>query len=164
MDETVQAWQILSTYVPHRIRALGISNCKFDTLEMLYEAVDVKPTFVQVRFHPETQFEREMRSFCKEKGIGFQAHKVLKGNKEIIGSKLVGEVPDRVGVGRQVAFYLLVTGLENVCVVNRTKSEVPMKEDWDGVERLETWMQQEDNKASWDGMTRRFKLLIGEAS
>jgi diketogulonate reductase-like aldo/keto reductase len=78
--DTMRAWCMFESYVPNRIRALGVSNITFPALKQLFDAAKIKPTVVQVRFHPESDFEVLMRKFCSQRGIVFQAHKVLKGN------------------------------------------------------------------------------------
>ena len=50
-------------------RQLGVSNIKsMSQLERLWEEASVKPAVVQMRFHAKTNFEREMRAWCSEKG------------------------------------------------------------------------------------------------
>lgn len=161
-DNTLRAWKVLSGYVPRKIRALGISNVSLPVLVRLYDAVEVKPAFVQVRFHPETQFEVPMRKFCVEKGIRFQAHKVLKGNKELLADDVVGDVAENLGVSREVALYLCVVGLEGVSVVNGTKSAEHMKEDMNGWTRWNIWVKEIGNKQLWAECMVRFRQLIGD--
>ena len=70
----------------------------------LYETVDIKPSFVQVHFHPETHFEVPLRNFCREKGIAFQAHKVLKGKKEdLLRDELIVDLANILGVTNEVS-------------------------------------------------------------
>ena len=38
IDQTLQAWQLLETYVPHQIKALGISNVTLPVLREIYNA------------------------------------------------------------------------------------------------------------------------------
>src|ERR1700761_6176230 len=56
LDETIVAWKLLETYVPHNIRSLGISNTNYDTLRGLYQSVNIPPATVQNRFHAETGY------------------------------------------------------------------------------------------------------------
>lgn len=51
------------------VRQLGVSNIKsMDQLERLWEEAVVKPAVVQMRFHAKTNFEREMRAWCADRG------------------------------------------------------------------------------------------------
>lgn len=95
----------------------------------------MKPSLVRARFHPETQFEGPIRKFCSENGIKFQAHKILKGNKELLAGEVVGNVAKVVGVSREVALYLCIIRLGGLSVVNGTKSAERMEEDLEGWRR-----------------------------
>ena len=66
----MQAWRAMETAVQAGYaKQLGISNIKsMAQLERLWEAATVKPAVVQMRFHAKTNFEREMRAWCSEKG------------------------------------------------------------------------------------------------
>jgi hypothetical protein len=147
--ETLEAWEILSSYVPTKIRCLGISNISFSTLKRLYEEVDVKPSFVHVRFYPETRYENEMRSFCKEKGIAFQAYRVLKGNRQLLESEVIGKVSEEVGISKECTLLIAVSGL-GVSVLNGPKSVLHMKEDVKGWRKWGVWMKGEGNKGRWE--------------
>ncbi|KAJ9145392.1 NAD(P)H-dependent D-xylose reductase [Pleurostoma richardsiae] len=166
LQDTVQAWRVFEQYVPSRIRALGICNVPFAKLKQLYEAVDVKPAVVQARFHKETAFEPEVRRFCAEKRIVFQAHKVLKGsNAALLESELIGEAAAELGVSRQAALYLCVLHLPgSVRIVNGTKSAAHMKEDLDAVEVLRGWGVGDAKEVLWRQYMGRFQTLIEEGS
>ncbi|ROW01377.1 hypothetical protein VPNG_07614 [Cytospora leucostoma] len=162
-EDTLTAWRIMSTYVPHRVRALGVANIPYSLLTKLYDAVDIKPSYVQARFHPETNWEIHTRKFCASKGIIFQAHKVLKQKQDILQSKVIGDVAAALGVSRHVAMYLCVLGLgEFVRIVGGPKSEVHMKEDVEGLEKFERWLSERENRIIWDEYIGRFKAVIGE--
>lgn len=161
--DTVRAWRVFQSYIPHRIRALGISNITFPVLKQLHAAVETKPALVQVRFHPESEFEVSMRQFCVEKGIVFQAHKVLKGNQALLESDLLLDIASDVGVSREMALYLCVLGLPgSMRVVNGTKSEEHMREDLDSLRIFEQWRLNPDHQTSWDQKMIQFQNLIGD--
>ncbi|ROW00297.1 hypothetical protein VMCG_07254 [Cytospora schulzeri] len=162
-NDTLTAWRTMSTYVPHRIRALGVSNIPHSLLINLYDSVDVKPFYVQVRFHPETNWEIPMRRFCASKGIVFQAHKVLKQKQDMLASDFMGEVSSAVGISRHFSMYLCVLGLgEYMSIVGGPKSEVHMKENIEGLAKFERWLVQGQNRTVWDGYVAQFKTMIGE--
>lgn len=160
LSDTLRAWKVFESYVPHRIRALGISNVKLATLEEIYDTVDVKPSFVQLRFHPETQFEVGLRRFCVEKGIRFQAHKVIKGNPELLDSELLGEVTAEIGISRQNALYACILGLPGVQIVNGTKTAAHMSEDMTALETVAKWKREDEGL--WEDFMARFKGAIGD--
>jgi len=57
-----------------------------------YPAVEIKPKYIQGRFKEEIEYARLVRIFCRENGMVFQAHSVLKKNEKILESKLLSEV------------------------------------------------------------------------
>ncbi|KUI57840.1 NAD(P)H-dependent D-xylose reductase [Cytospora mali] len=161
--DTLTAWHTMSTYVPHRVRAIGISNIPHALLLDLYDAVDIKPSCVQVRFQPETNWEIPTRRFCATRGIIFQAHRVLKKKEDMLDSELIREVSAALRVSRHVAMYLCVLGLgEYMSILGGPKSEGHMKEDIEGLEQFEKWSVEEQNRTVWDGYMTRFKAMIGE--
>lgn len=64
-------------------------------------------------------------------------------------------------VSREIAPYLLVSGLEGVCVVNGTKSEAHMREDFDGVNNWKRWIDEnENNQRRWKEYMRSFRGMV----
>lgn len=102
---------MFETYVPHRIRRLGVSNFALPQLTQVYEAATVKPALVQNRFHRPTSFDADVRAFCADKGLTYQAFWMLAHNPEIMASELVSAVAARLAVEKELAFYLLILGL-----------------------------------------------------
>jgi len=149
-EDTVRAWKVFESYVPARIHKLGISNVPLSILQQLYEAVVVKPSTVQLRLHPETAFEGPTRRFCLDKGIVFQAHKVVKGNARLLASEIIGEVAKEMGVSKYVALYLCVLGLGGVQVVNGCKGLEHMRENSEGLKIFQEWSEKTENRSVWN--------------
>ncbi|WP_409295480.1 aldo/keto reductase [Peribacillus sp. SCS-26] len=59
-------------YNDKRVRAIGVSNFHVHHLEDLLADATIKPMVNQVEFHPQLA-QRELRSFCKEQEIQFEA-------------------------------------------------------------------------------------------
>lgn len=103
-----------------------------------------------------------MRRFCFEKGIVFQAHRVLKrSNEALVQGEIVGQVSKLLVVEREVATYLLVLGL-GVTIVNGTKSKGHMKADMAGLVTWNAWIPKEDNVAVWEDLMGKFRTSLGE--
>ena len=63
-----------------RVKQLGISNLyDLDSLRKLYDDARYKPAVVQNRFHADTNYDRDIRQFCREKNIYFQSFWTLTG-------------------------------------------------------------------------------------
>ena len=157
--ETLEAWRTAESYVPHKIRNLGISNTPMSTLEQLYEAAKVKPAVVQNRFYPDTQFDKDVRAFCVEKGIIYQSFWTLSANPKVVHGAEVGAVYQAVGLDSvQEAMYCLTLALDNVVVLNGTKNEEHMRGDMKAVGKAR--MYAEKNPDEWKGYVERFRALI----
>lgn len=157
--ETLEAWRTAESYVPHKIRNLGISNVFMGTLEQLYEAAKVKPAVVQNRFYPDTQFDNKIRAFCVEKGILYQSFWTLSANPKIVHGPGVGAVCQEVGLNSvHEAMYCLTLALDSVVVLNGTKNEEHMRGDLEALEKAKRFA--EKNPDSWKGYVERFRALI----
>lgn len=163
-EDTLTLWRTMSSYVPHKVRALGVANISHEHLVRLYDAVDIKPSYVQNRLHPQTGWEIPLRKFCQDHGITFQGHKVLKQKEDILASSLIGEIAAALGgLSRQTALYLCFLGLGGyMTIVNGTKSEEHMQEDMECLRRFEVWISEANNQAQWGEFMARFKEVIGE--
>ena len=129
------------------------------TLEQLYEAAKVKPAVVQNRFYPDTQFDKDVRAFCAEKGIIYQSFWTLSANPKIVHGAEVGAVCQAVGLDSvQEAMYCLTLALDNVVVLNGTKNEEHMRGDLEAVKKAKTYAEEKPDE--WRGYVERFKGLI----
>lgn len=166
IGETQKAWQVFSTYVPHKIRALGISNTTYSVLQCLHDEMNIKPSVVQNRFYAETGWEVPLRKFCREKGIVFQSFWTFTGNPKIMKTDTIrGLAGDLVNIGVRdaevVALYALVLGLKGVAVLNGTTREERMVSDLVGLETVNQWVEG-DGKEQWKRRLEEFRSLVGE--
>jgi diketogulonate reductase-like aldo/keto reductase len=163
--ETLAAWSVLVTYFHSgTIRHIGISNCSLAILKPL-SAHPTKPAVVQNRFRHlggGKGYVRHLRAFCREAGIVFQGFWTLTGNPALVGSEVVGELAERVGVEREVALYALVVGLGGMSVLDGTTRQERMEGDLDGVRKVGEWAAVEGNEGEWAGIMGRFRELLGE--
>ena len=160
MDETLEVWRALETYVPHKIRHLGISNVRTETLAQFYEAAKVKPAVVQNRFYPDTHFDTRARAFCVEKAIIYQAFWALSANPKIVDGVEVRLLARQVGLSKHEAAYCLILGLDKVVILNGTQKEVRMVGDLKALEKTNRWALKYPD--AWEYCTNRFKALIGQ--
>lgn len=67
------AWRALETlYKEGRVRAIGVSNFQIHHLEDLLKDAEIKPVVNQVEYHPRLT-QKELKAFCQEYGIQFEA-------------------------------------------------------------------------------------------
>lgn len=68
-----EAWRALETlYKEGRVKAIGVSNFHIHHLQELMKDAEIKPMVNQVEFHPRLT-QNELRDYCREQGIQFEA-------------------------------------------------------------------------------------------
>jgi len=89
IEETLRVWKTMEGFVDAgQVRYLGISNCyDLHTLEALYDAARIKPSFVQNRFYSKSHFDRPLRAYCVDRGIVYQSFWTLTANWDFIRNK-----------------------------------------------------------------------------
>ncbi|KAF2641108.1 aldo-keto reductase-like protein [Massarina eburnea CBS 473.64] len=137
-EQTIEAWKILESYIPDKIRTLGISNVTLPILKAIYENSTIKPSVVQNRFYPQTRYDISLRAFCNQHDISYQSFWTLTGNPRLLKSDPVTRLVNAVGVSRSIALYALVMD-QGIIVLNGTTSVEHMDEDFDGIRKIREW-------------------------
>ncbi|KAI1093784.1 Aldo/keto reductase [Rostrohypoxylon terebratum] len=164
IEDTITAWKTLEMYVPYQIKQLGISNASLRDVEMLctLPEITVRPSCVQNRFYWQTLWEKDLRAYLREEGIVFQAFWILSANQELHGLQCVHTISSYAGVGKPAALYSLVLGLRGTAVLNGSRQEAHMKEDIEGIRKIEEWAQSEKGKPTWLDCLEEFKYYVGD--
>jgi diketogulonate reductase-like aldo/keto reductase len=130
--QTLEVWQAMEALVDIRgVRQLGISNCyQLGQLEALYDSARIKPAVVQNRFHAETGYDREIRSFCREHRLIYQSFWTLTANPQVLAHRVVSRLASK---HRRTPAQILFRYLTQIGVVplTGTRSETHMREDLD---------------------------------
>jgi diketogulonate reductase-like aldo/keto reductase len=72
-----------------RTRLIGVSNASLSHLEQMAATGPEGPSFVQNRCYANTGWDREIRRFCRERGIVYQGFSLLTANVDIVHHALV---------------------------------------------------------------------------
>lgn len=139
IEETLQAWKILESYVPQQIHMLGISNVTLPVLEVIFEHAIVKPSVVQNRFYHETRYDVALRAFCSSHDITYQSFWTLTGNPVLLRLEPVRSLARTLDVSPAIALYALVMDL-GVEVLNGTTSSEHMRHDLEGIQKVCEWI------------------------
>lgn len=159
MSQTQEAWRAMESHVPHVVRTLGISNTyQLSVLKELYSFAKVKPSVLQNRFYQDEGYDRNIRAFCKEKGIKYQSFWTLTANPHLLRSESVNIIAKETGVTKPVALYALVIGLGDVSVLNGTTNRQRMAEDIAGIQAVEKWKAA--NGSAWARSLQAFDALL----
>ncbi|KAB8264604.1 NADP-dependent oxidoreductase domain-containing protein [Aspergillus pseudonomiae] len=160
MSQTLEAWSTFETYVPHRIRNLGISNCTLPQLRELSALVKVKPAVVQNRFYGGTQFDVPLRSYCRDNDIIYQSFWTLTANPELVQSDAIQLLASRTEISPAAALYCLVLALGNTTLLNGTSNRGRMEADLAAPARVERFSQ--EHPEVWQRVLENFQQLTGD--
>lgn len=112
-------------------RGLGISNCyDLEILQALHADAEIKPTVVQNRFYPQTDYDLELRRWAKDHGIVYQSFWTLTANPHLLLSDpLQAMARERGKTEEQILFrYLTQIG---IVPLTGTTSATHMEQDLD---------------------------------
>jgi diketogulonate reductase-like aldo/keto reductase len=156
IEQTLEAWKILESYVPAQIRSLGISNVTLQVLREIHKNATVKPSVVQNRFYPQTRFDGPLRAFCRENGIVYQSFWTLTGNPALLKSAPVISLAREAEVSPSVALYALVMDLD-IMILNGTTSREHMREDLEHIRKVRDWTNAHPRE--WVAIQRSFRAV-----
>jgi diketogulonate reductase-like aldo/keto reductase len=128
--QTMQAWRAMEELhqqgVVHR---LGISNCyELAALQSIYNEATVEPSILQNRFYADTDYDKMMRIWCREKKISYQSFWTLTANPHILRHPLLHRFALARSVTGEQLFFRFLTQQQILPLIG-TCSEKHMQED-----------------------------------
>ena len=93
-SKTVEAWRAMEDLVREgRARRIGVSNIGVGELRALFNAAEIKPSFVQNQcVAASDDWDSGVRNFCAERGIAYQGFRLLTGNQHLLNEASQYEV------------------------------------------------------------------------
>ncbi|NRR23942.1 aldo/keto reductase [Brevibacillus sp. MS2.2] len=105
-----EAWRALETlYKKGLVKAIGVSNFHVHHLEELLKDAEIKPMVNQVEFHPRLS-QDELRAYCQEQGIQFEAWSPLMQGQLLDNPELKG-IAEKYG--KSIAQVIIRWDLQN---------------------------------------------------
>jgi len=154
-QEMLDAWGILETFVPERIRHLGITNMSLPMLELLYNSSMIKPAVVQNRFPMARKDEIALRNFCADRGIMYQTYPRITKKGTFLQCKPVMALAQAAAVPQTRALTSLVLSLPNVAVLNSAWKRIRMREEVEFLAKVEQWA--DEHNSEWERLKQEFK-------
>lgn len=105
-------------------------------------------------------FDTQLRKFCAEKGVSYQAFGTLTANPDLLTSLPVRRLAAELLVDVEVSLYCLIHSLGNVTILNGTSSKRRMASDLHGLTKHGLWVTNAANRSLWDELLSQFKHLI----
>ena len=137
LSDTILIWRIFEEYYNHSlVKSIGISNIyDLETLKQLYSSVSIKPSFIQNRFYLKTNYDKDIRVFCRLHSIRYQSFWSLTANRNILDHSILQSISSRSGLtSAQVFFQYLVT--QDILPLTGTSSIQHMKQDLHAVSNM----------------------------
>jgi diketogulonate reductase-like aldo/keto reductase len=125
----VEVWEaMLKERDAGRTRVLGVSNVSLRHLEQMASVHTEGPSFVQNRCFARMGWDRDVRSFCKERGIIYQGFSLLTANTEVLRHPLItGLANETTATPAQVVFAF--ARLSGMLPITGTTDAEHMKQD-----------------------------------
>lgn len=129
-DQNISVWRQFEKFVEQKqVRMLGISNFyNLPEIVRLYNDATVKPRVIQNRFYEDTNYDKDIRQFCKEKGIIYQSFWTLSANPHILENVNVRKAAEKRGVPATSIFFAYLRQ-DGITVLTGTKNVQHMKDD-----------------------------------
>lgn len=115
-----------------RTRLLGVSNVSLRHLEDMEAAHEELPAFVQNRCFARFGWDREVRAFCRERGIVYQGFSLLTANPEVIEHPPLIELAAKLRATPAQLVFSFARAIE-ILPLTGTSSAEHMKQDLESV-------------------------------
>jgi diketogulonate reductase-like aldo/keto reductase len=121
-DDDYEVWEaMVRERNAGRTRLLGVSNISVAQIEQMTAVHSEAPAFVQNRCYARLGWDRDMRSFCRERNIVYQGFSLLTANKDVLRNPVVtslaiekNAIPEQIIFAfARVAGMLPLTGTSN---------------------------------------------------
>jgi diketogulonate reductase-like aldo/keto reductase len=97
-DSDAEVWEAMTTERDAgRTRLIGVSNVSLRHLEQMAAAHSEAPAFVQNRCYARLGWDRDIRSFCRERKIIYQGFSLLTANVDVLRHPAVTGLAARAG-------------------------------------------------------------------
>jgi diketogulonate reductase-like aldo/keto reductase len=139
LEDTMVAWRTMETAIDSgKVRQLGMSNCySLEFFKELYEQARHKPAVLQNRFYQDSNFDTELREFCKEHGIHYQSFWTLGANRKALRHAQVANAAESFGLTPETYMFAFLMSLGYINPLSGTTSQVHMAQDVAIMERMQ---------------------------
>ena len=128
--DTMTVWKTLEDFVDKQvIRQIGISNIyDVSSLKLIWSEARVKPSVVQNHFASDTDYDKEIRQFCKQNNIVYQSFWSLTANPHILKHTSLKEMAIKYGKTVEQVFFCFLISM-GIAPLTGTSSLDHMRKD-----------------------------------
>ena len=139
LDDTLVVWKTMESFVDDgTVKHLGLSNCyDLDQFKAIYSAARHKPFVLQNRFYAKSNFDTELRQFCKSNNVLYQSFWTLTGNAQALKGLDVHQMAQERNLTPQTLLFAFLLSLGYVTPLSGTTSARHMQQDIDVMRRIQ---------------------------
>jgi diketogulonate reductase-like aldo/keto reductase len=139
IEHTMEAWRVMEGFVDDgKVLRLGISNCyDYDEFTNIYNQARIKPSVLQNRFYAESNFDTQLRAFCKEHNIWYQSFWTLTASRNALALAEVKELAKAKNLTPQTYMYAFLMSLGYATPLSGTRNPQHMAQDVAIMERMQ---------------------------
>lgn len=139
VEKTMEAWRVMESFVDEgKVLRLGISNCyDYNFFTAIYNEARIKPSVLQNRFYAESNFDTDLRKFCKDHSIWYQSFWTLTANRKALALPEVKEMAVKKNLTPQTYMYAFLMSLGYATPLDGTTNPKHMLEDVAVMERMQ---------------------------
>jgi len=129
-QQTLEVWRAMEQiFHSGGAKQLGISNCyDLHQFEGLYRSAEVKPAVIQNRFYAETQYDRQIRDFCRQQRIVYQSFWTLTANPGVLAHATLHGLAEKYRRSTAQVFFRYLSQI-GIIPLTGTTSESHMRAD-----------------------------------
>lgn len=149
LEEFLEVYKTMEEFVLcGQVGQIGLSNCyDLNLLLFLYKEANIKPKVIQNRFYSNTEYDKQIRQFCKEAQIEYQAFWTLTANPHILKSDEIQTLIKKYKKTIPQIFYRFLNQI-GITVLNGTSTKLHMIQDLD----IDTFSLQKDEIKSLEAL------------
>lgn len=132
LEDLIGVYETMEEFVEcGQVGQLGLSNCyDIALLIYLYDIAKVKPKVLQNRFYKDSEYDKEIREFCKFANITYQSFWSLTANSNILKSTEMQQLIKKYKKTIPQVFYKFLNQI-GITPLNGTTSKLHMLQDLD---------------------------------
>ena len=113
-DAAKEIWRQMESFQEAgMIRLIGVSNVDLEQLQLLVDKAKIQPAFVQNRCYAHSQWDCEIRNFCREHDICYQGFSLLTANERALNRPEIYSIISRrdITLAQAVFRFALQVGI-----------------------------------------------------
>ncbi|KAJ3119080.1 hypothetical protein HK098_005757 [Nowakowskiella sp. JEL0407] len=128
--DTMRVWKKFEKFLTEgTVKMLGISNIyNLNALRHIWDDALIKPSIVQNRFYADTDYDIDIREFCRSNSIHYQSFWTLSANPHILSDPTFQRIAQKSNITAPQLMYRFVMDID-IVPLNGTTNAAHMTQD-----------------------------------